>query len=42
MVANAFKQALVDIPHFGHVCFAVYDSKEGTPIYNAFKQVLGV
>ncbi len=42
MVANAFKQALVDIPDFGHVCFAVYDSREGTPIYTTFKQVFGV
>jgi len=42
MVATAFKDALTEISHFDHVCFAVYDTHEGHPIYTAFKQVLGV
>jgi uncharacterized protein (TIGR02452 family) len=42
MVANAFKQALIDIPYFSYICFAVYDRHEGTPTYNAFKQTIGV
>jgi len=37
LVANVFLDSLAAFPVFDHVCFAVYDTKEGTPTYTAFK-----
>jgi len=36
MVAEAFDKALREIPAFEYVCFAVYDSHKGKPIFNTF------
>lgn len=38
MVAQVFKDMLVKVPAFKHVCFAVYDIRPETPVYNAFKK----
>jgi uncharacterized protein (TIGR02452 family) len=37
MVAESFKGALRLVPTFEHVCFAVYDTRDGQPIFNTFK-----
>lgn len=39
MVANIFKGVLKEVPVFEYVCFAVYDTREGQPIYQVFKEV---
>ncbi len=41
MVAKIFLLALQQVPTFEHVCFAVFDNKPETPIYAAFKAVIG-
>lgn len=38
MVAKAFMDALKEVPAFEHVCFAVYDSKSGAPVFEEFKK----
>jgi uncharacterized protein (TIGR02452 family) len=40
MVATAFVQALLKVPVFEHVCFAVHDKREGKPVYNLFKEMI--
>lgn len=42
IVANIFMDVLKDIPAFEYVCFAVYDNRDGLPLYTTFKQVVGV
>jgi uncharacterized protein (TIGR02452 family) len=37
-VAEAFKLALEKVPAFEHVCFAVYDTRPNTPLFNTFQQ----
>lgn len=39
MVAKAFKAALNQVSDFSHVCFAVYDNRDGLPIFNTFKDI---
>jgi uncharacterized protein (TIGR02452 family) len=39
-IAQAFKEALDDLPVFEHICFAVYDTRENTPVYQTFKDCL--
>lgn len=36
MVAEAFDDALREVPVFEHVCFAVYDTHKGQPTFNTF------
>ena len=40
MVAQAFLEALAEVPYFEHVCFPVYDTRPGTPVFNAFHDEL--
>jgi uncharacterized protein (TIGR02452 family) len=40
MVAQVFKDMLPKVPAFEHVCFAVYDTRPETPVYNIFKRIL--
>lgn len=37
MVANAFKFAMEKVPAFEHIAFAVYDAREGTPLFHTFQ-----
>lgn len=39
-VAELFKSALITVPAFEHVTFAVYDTRPEQPLYNTFKQVM--
>jgi uncharacterized protein (TIGR02452 family) len=39
IVADVFKSALLHVPYFEHVCFAVYDNREPPVIFETFKQV---
>lgn len=39
VVANVFKEALSQMKCFEQVCFAVYDTREETPLYNVFKEI---
>lgn len=39
MVAEAFKLALEKVPHFNHICFAVYDTRVPTHLFDTFKEV---
>jgi uncharacterized protein (TIGR02452 family) len=38
MVATVFMGALKVVPTFEHVCFAVYDTKPGAPVFEEFKK----
>lgn len=38
MVAGIFKEVLKEVPVFEYVCFAVYDTREGQPIYKTFQE----
>lgn len=38
MVADAFKTALLTVPAFEHVCFAVWDTRTPPHIYNTFRE----
>lgn len=38
MVAEVFLDTLVKVPAFEHVCFAVYDTRPETPVYETFKK----
>lgn len=40
MVSQIFMETLQLIPVFEHVCFAVYDNRENTPVFNAFKDTV--
>lgn len=40
MVSEVFMEALKLVPTFEHVCFAVYDTRENTPLFAAFNKVL--
>lgn len=39
MVASCFKEALNELPVFNHICFAIYDKREGTPVFNTFNSI---
>lgn len=39
LIANMFKAGLMVTPAFEHVCFAVYDTREPTILFDTFKQV---
>lgn len=39
MIANMFKASLVLTPAFEHVCFAVYDNRTPTELFNTFTEV---
>jgi uncharacterized protein (TIGR02452 family) len=39
MVANAFKDALKELPVFEHVCFAVWDKRDPPVVFEMFKRV---
>lgn len=41
LIANSFKKALKEIPAFKHICFAIYDKRDGTPVFNTFLNVFG-
>jgi uncharacterized protein (TIGR02452 family) len=41
MVSEAFMLALTKVPHFEHVTFAVYDTREPFILYETFKEVCG-
>lgn len=41
MVARIFWEALDILSVFEHVCFPVYDTRPGTPVFNVFNEVLG-
>jgi uncharacterized protein (TIGR02452 family) len=38
MVAQVFKDVLPKVPVFEHVCFAVYDTRPETPVYETFRK----
>jgi uncharacterized protein (TIGR02452 family) len=40
MIANVFMDALAWVPAFERVCFAVYDTRDGQPLFEAFKKVV--
>jgi uncharacterized protein (TIGR02452 family) len=40
-VAELFKSALIVLPAFEHVTFAVYDTREPPVVYETFKQIFG-
>lgn len=42
MVASIFQEVLHIFPAFKHVCYAVFDNREGTPIFNTFKKVIKI
>ena len=42
MVAATFLNALADVQHFEHVCFAVYDNSISCNIFNTFKQIIDI
>jgi len=42
LVSEVFVDALMALPAFDHVCFAVYDTRPDQPVYNTFKQAFGV
>lgn len=39
MVANSFKEALMLVPAFEHVCFAVYDTRTPPVLFDTFKEI---
>lgn len=39
MMALLFKWGLEQVPHFNHICFAVYDTKTPPNIFNTFTEV---
>jgi uncharacterized protein (TIGR02452 family) len=39
MVAQVFKDMLPKVPAFEHVCFAVYDTRPQTPVYETFRKM---
>jgi len=41
IVATVFKAALDYVPHFEHVTFAVYDTREPYVLYETFKEIYG-
>lgn len=40
MVSQTFLDALKAVPAFEHICFAVYDTRENTPVFNTFNKVI--
>lgn len=40
VVSQIFKEVLAKVPLFEHVCFAVYDIRPETPVFNIFKETL--
>ena len=40
MIANVFVKALHKYPHFENVCFAIFDNRPQTPVYETFKQII--
>lgn len=41
MIATTWLNALADVQHFDHVCFAVYDKSIDTETLNIFKKIMG-
>jgi len=39
LVATIFEEALKDVPHFSHVCFAVYDVRTPPELFNTFVKI---
>jgi uncharacterized protein (TIGR02452 family) len=40
MIAQLFKWGLEQVPHFNHVCFAVYDTRTPTHLFDTFTEVM--
>lgn len=38
LIADIFKEALVNTPYFEHVCFAVYDTRQPPEVFETFKK----
>jgi uncharacterized protein (TIGR02452 family) len=38
LVIEVFQKVLTRYPHFKHICFAVFDNRVNTPIFNSFKE----